>query len=149
MTCKSNRHQSRTLGHSHAPSVGSKQDAVALASKTQVQAARGFLLRHQFIVSVIAVSLAFAACNSEPPSWSVSSDDNVVGRKSIELDRGNYTLTNRGCLIAELVERSTDDVVISVEGSDIAWGMGSRVDTGEYIVRAIGEDCEAILRLNE
>ena len=77
-------------------------------------------------------------------SHTVTSNNNIVGRKTIQLDSGRYSLSKTtGCIGAELAEYSSDDLVMNLLGPS---STSASIKTGRYILRALGNDCKATLK---
>ena len=76
-------------------------------------------------------------------SHSVRSNNNLVGRKQISLSSGRYVLSkNNGCVAAELASLPSDSLVASLSGTS---SKSVNIQSGRYILRAIGNGCIATL----
>ena len=76
-------------------------------------------------------------------SHTITSDNNMVGRKTIHLDTGRYTLSKTtGCIGAELAEYPSDDLVMHLLGSS---STSENIRSGTYILRALGNGCKVTL----
>ena len=144
---------SKTSDCNEAKLVNNADDAVVMLLNRSAQPpmVKGIVEGHYTLSAVgsscwatLKPARASPSAPSRSSSISVTSNQNIVGRKTVSLASGRYTLwTNSGCLSAELAVASSDALVISASRSS---SKSVSVQAGRYILRAIGNGCRATLR---